>query len=96
MAKTIFEEMGGAYHRESDYSIPNLTLSAEEVKPIGVWGQRHRGYLNTESSGSIYEFTDFRRTEQLSRRHRRAGRRYVFSDGAADGRKARCHRKTKG
>ena len=45
MAKTIFEEMGGAYHRESDYSIPNLTLSAEEVKPIGVWGQRHKRYL---------------------------------------------------
>ena len=45
MAKTIFEEMGGAYRREGDYSIPNLTLSAEEVKPIGVWGQRHRCYL---------------------------------------------------
>ena len=45
MAKTIFEEMGGAYRRESDYSIPNLTLSAEEVKPIGVWGQRHKRYL---------------------------------------------------
>jgi len=44
MAKTILEKMGGTYRREGDYSIPNLTLSAEE-KPIGAWGHRHRCYL---------------------------------------------------
>ena len=44
MAKTIFEEMGGAYRREGDYSIPNLMLSAEE-ESIGAWGQRHKRYL---------------------------------------------------
>ena len=46
MAKTIFEEMGGAYVRQGDYLLPCLFLPAEkENKPIGVWGQRHLRYL---------------------------------------------------
>ena len=46
MAKTIFEEMGGAYVRQVDYFLPCLSLPAEkENKPIGVWGQRHLRYL---------------------------------------------------
>lgn len=45
MAKTIFEEMGGTYTQIGDYFIPNLKLSEEETKPIGVWGQRHKRYL---------------------------------------------------
>ena len=46
MAKTIFEEMGGAYLRQGDYFLPCLSLPAEkENKPIGVWGQRHLRYL---------------------------------------------------
>ena len=54
MAKTIFEEMGGAYVRQGDYFIPCLTLPAEkENKPIGVWGQRHKRYLR-EHKRAIY------------------------------------------
>ena len=46
MAKTIFEEMGGAYVRQGDYLLPCLSLPAEkENKAIGVWGQRHLRYL---------------------------------------------------
>ena len=46
MVKTIFEEMGGTYVRQGDYFIPCLTLPAEkENKPIGIWGQRHKRYL---------------------------------------------------
>ena len=46
MAKTIFEEMGGAYVRQGDYFLPCLSLLAEkENKPIGVWGQQHLRYL---------------------------------------------------
>ena len=46
MAKTIFEELGGAYVRQGDYLLPCLSPSAEkENKPIGVWGQRHLRYL---------------------------------------------------
>lgn len=45
MEKTIFEEMGGTYHEENGYFIPNLSLPPEEEKPIGIWGQRHNRYL---------------------------------------------------
>lgn len=45
MAKTIFEKMGGTYTQVGDYFIPDLKLPEEETKPIGVWGQRHKRYL---------------------------------------------------
>ena len=46
MKKTIFEEMGGTYVRCRDYFIPNLTLpEEEEMRFVGVWGQRHLQYL---------------------------------------------------
>ena len=45
MKKTIFEEMGGTYIRHGDYFIPCLTLTEEEQRFIGVWGQRHLQYL---------------------------------------------------
>jgi len=45
MEKTIFEQMGGTYHEENGYFIPNLTLPPEEEQPIGVWGQRHLRYI---------------------------------------------------
>ena len=53
MKKTIFEEMGGTYIRHGDYFIPCLTLTEEEQRFIGVWGQRHLRYLK-EYSRSIY------------------------------------------
>ena len=45
MEKTIFEEMGGTYHEENGYFIPNLSLRPEEETPIGIWEQRHKRYL---------------------------------------------------
>ena len=45
MEKTIFEQMGGTYTRQGDYYLPNLTLPAEENKPIGIWGQRYLWYI---------------------------------------------------
>lgn len=45
MAKTIFEEMGGTYVRQADYFIPCLTLPAEKEQPIGLFGRRHKRYL---------------------------------------------------
>lgn len=45
MKKTIFEEIGGTYIRHGDYFIPCLTLTEEEQRFIGVWGQRHKRYL---------------------------------------------------
>ena len=45
MAKTIFEQMGGTYTMQGDYYLPDLTLPPKEKRPIGVWGQRRRRYL---------------------------------------------------
>lgn len=45
MEKSLFEQMGGTYTQVGDYMLPNLTLSEEEQKPIGIWGQRHARYL---------------------------------------------------
>ena len=30
---------------QGDYCLPDLTLPAEEERPLGVWTQRHRHYL---------------------------------------------------
>ena len=43
--KSLFEQMGGTYHEENGYLIPNLTLPNEAEQHIGVWGQRHARYL---------------------------------------------------
>ena len=43
--KSIFEQFGGTYTMQGDYRLPNLTLPAEDERPIGVWGQRRLRYL---------------------------------------------------
>lgn len=43
--KSIFEQLGGIYHEENGYLIPDLRLPDEEEQPIGIWGQRHLHYL---------------------------------------------------
>lgn len=43
--KSIFEQSGGVYTMQGDYRLPNLTLPAEDERPIGVWGQRRLRYL---------------------------------------------------
>lgn len=43
MEKSLFEQMGGTYHREGDYLLPDLT--PPESVPVGMWGQRRRRYL---------------------------------------------------
>ncbi len=45
MEKSLFEQMGGTYTQVGDYMLPNLTISEEEQKPIGIWGQRRARYL---------------------------------------------------
>lgn len=43
MKKSLFEQMGGTYHQEGDYFLPDL--SVPEHPSIGIWGQRRRRYL---------------------------------------------------
>lgn len=43
--KSIFEQLGGTYHEENGYLIPDLRLPIEEEQQIGIWGRRHLDYL---------------------------------------------------
>ena len=47
MDKYIYDESNGLwYELQGDYYIPCLILPTEkEHKPIGLWGQRHKRYL---------------------------------------------------
>lgn len=63
--KSTFEQIGGTYTMQGDYRLPNLTLPAEEKRPIGVWGQRRLRYLkqhhkilyyNLLTSGKLYSY----------------------------------------
>lgn len=49
--KSLFKQMGGTYHEENGYLIPNLTLPNEAEQHIGVWGQRHARYLKQNHRG---------------------------------------------
>ena len=51
MEKSIFEQMGGTYHQEGDYLLPDLT--PPEIAPVGVWGQRRKHYLKAHRN-AIY------------------------------------------
>lgn len=54
MDKYIYDKSDGLwYELQGDYYIPCLTLPEEENKPIGLWGQRHKTYLN-EHRKAIY------------------------------------------
>ena len=43
---TIFEKLGGTYHDENGYLIPNLI--PPETPQIGAWGRRYLHHLKTE------------------------------------------------
>ncbi len=45
MEKTVFERMGGTYHREGDYLLPDL--EAPEAPRIGKYGRLRHQYLRT-------------------------------------------------
>ena len=49
MAQSVFERMGGTYHREGDYLIPDLI--APPAPKIGVWGVRRKRYLQQYHDG---------------------------------------------
>lgn len=73
--KSIFQQIGGAYTMQGDYRLPNLTLSTEDERPIGVWGQRRLRYLkqhhrvlyyNLLTSGKLhYHLADIEEQAQI-------------------------------
>lgn len=46
MQHSIYDKQTGiSYTLQGDYYLPDLVLPCEEVKHIGIWGQRHARYL---------------------------------------------------
>ena len=41
--KSLYKQLGGTYHREGDYLIPDLV--PPPAMRIGIWGERRRQYL---------------------------------------------------
>jgi hypothetical protein len=41
--KSLYEELGGTYHQEGDYLIPDLAPPSSPH--IGIWGFRRKNYL---------------------------------------------------
>ena len=51
--KSIYENLGGTYKANGDYSLPTFVLPKEEPFEIGVWGQRYLRHLK-ENHRIIY------------------------------------------
>ena len=43
--KSTFERMGGSYHQEAGYLLPDLEVP--ESPQVGIWGEQRRRYLQT-------------------------------------------------
>ena len=63
--KSLFEQFGGTYRKESDYAVPNLETPNTGSFEIGIYGQQylyylqhyHRiTYLNLLTSGKLSEY----------------------------------------
>jgi hypothetical protein len=66
MAKSLFEQLGGTYHKENGYFIPDLRLPAEEEQPAGTWGQRHLNYLKQYRKVTYTNLLNKRQNQRLS------------------------------
>ena len=55
------------YTMQGDYLLPNLTLPEQEKKEIGIWGQRHRRYLQNHHKVRYYNLlTSCKLTDYLA------------------------------
>lgn len=63
--KSLFEQYGGTYRKQSDYLIPNLTFPKSEENAISIYGQRHFNflqehrrltYINSLTRGDLIEY----------------------------------------
>lgn len=63
--KSLFEQFGGTYRKESDYLIPNLKMLDAGNFEIGTYGQQHLNflkhfrrvaYINLLTNGNLNEY----------------------------------------
>ena len=49
--KTLYENLGGAYHEENGHLIPNVTLPEQTDYQIGKYGRMHLDYIKQHRRG---------------------------------------------
>ena len=49
--KTLYENLGGAYHEENGHLIPNVTLPEQTDYQIGKYGWMHLDYIKQHRRG---------------------------------------------
>ena len=49
--KTLYENLGGAYHEENGHLIPNITLPEQTDFQIGKYGRMHLDYIKNHRRG---------------------------------------------
>ena len=49
--KTLYENLGGAYHEENGHLIPNVTLPEQTDYQIGKYGWMHLDYIKSHRRG---------------------------------------------
>lgn len=76
--KSIFEQSSGTYTLQGDYRLPNISLPAEEERPIGVWGQRRLRYLKQHHRVVVLQSAHFRQASFPPCRYRRTGTSSLF------------------
>ncbi len=49
--KTLYENLGGTYHEENGYLIPDVTLPEQTDYQIGKYGRMHLDYIKNHCRG---------------------------------------------
>lgn len=89
--ESIFEQSGGTYTMQGDYRLPNLTLPAEDERPIGVWGQRRLRYLKQYHKVLYYNLLTSGKLHSHLADTEEQAQELFFSAGKRIRRKGRCH-----
>lgn len=69
MEKSIFEQMGGTYHKQGDYFLPDLAVPRSAKTSTGVWDQRHLRYIRGALQRALCQFSVKRQAGQLPGRY---------------------------
>lgn len=94
--KSLFEQNGGTYRKQSDYLIQNLTFPKSEENAIGIYGQRHLNflqehrrltYINLLTRGELNEYL-FKIDKQARERFCRIVKRLKTTQGITEQMKA--------
>lgn len=90
--KSLSEQLGGTYTLQGDYYLPDLALpTEEETQPIGIWGQRHKRYLQDHKRVTYTNLLTSGNLNAYLADINEQAKKYVFSLGKRNGENAGCN-----